>query len=129
MPTVAVETAEDLSGELKPGLQRHITRIRGLAADEVEETFDATAQLVGCPRVNEAYYLRQDPGPWNSLGSLKINFPNNDAIFLHDTPTKTLFGRQERNFSSGCVRVRDVSTSSQFSVNIYGQRLSLFPFP
>ena len=40
------------------------------------------------PRVNEAYYFRQDPGPWNSLGSLKINFPNNDAIFLHDTPTK-----------------------------------------
>lgn len=60
------------------------------------------------PRINEAYYLRQDPGPWNSLGSLKINFPNNDAIFLHDTPTKTLFGRQERNFSSGCVRVRNV---------------------
>ena len=55
-PAVAVETAEDLSGELKPGLQRHITRIRGLAADEVEETFDATAQLVGCPRVNEAYF-------------------------------------------------------------------------
>lgn len=60
------------------------------------------------PRVNEAYYFRQDPGPGNSLGSLKINFPNNDAIFLHDTPTKTLFGRQERNFSSGCVRVRNV---------------------
>ncbi len=57
------------------------------------------------PRINEAYYLRQDPGPWNSLGSLKINFPNNDAIFLHDTPTQTLFGRQERNFSSGCVGV------------------------
>jgi len=61
------------------------------------------------PRINEAYYLRQDPGPWNSLGSLKINFPNNDAIFLHDTPTQTLFGRQERNFSSGCVRVQNVA--------------------
>ncbi len=60
------------------------------------------------PRINEAYYLRQDPGPWNSLGSLKINFPNSDAIFLHDTPTKTLFGKQARNFSSGCVRVQDV---------------------
>ena len=60
------------------------------------------------PRINEAYYLRQDPGPYNSLGTVKINFPNNQAIFLHDTPTKTLFGRQERNFSSGCVRVRNV---------------------
>ncbi|ABS64510.1 Peptidoglycan-binding domain 1 protein [Parvibaculum lavamentivorans DS-1] len=60
------------------------------------------------PRINEAYYFRQDPGPGNSLGSLKINFPNNQAIFLHDTPTKTLFGRQERNFSSGCVRVQNV---------------------
>lgn len=60
------------------------------------------------PRINEAYYFRQDPGPGNSLGSVKINFPNNQAIFLHDTPTKTLFGRQERNFSSGCVRVQNV---------------------
>lgn len=60
------------------------------------------------PRINEAYYFRQDPGPGNSLGSLKINFPNGQAIFLHDTPTKTLFGRQERNFSSGCVRVQNV---------------------
>jgi len=60
------------------------------------------------PRINEAYYLRQDPGPYNSLGTIKINFPNNQAIFLHDTPTKTLFGRQGRNFSSGCVRVRNV---------------------
>lgn len=60
------------------------------------------------PRINEAYYLRQDPGPYNSLGTVKINFPNNQAIFLHDTPTKTLFGRQGRNFSSGCVRVRNV---------------------
>lgn len=60
------------------------------------------------PRINEAYYLRQDPGPYNSLGTVKINFPNSQAIFLHDTPTKTLFGRQERNFSSGCVRVRNV---------------------
>jgi len=60
------------------------------------------------PRINEAYYLRQDPGPFNSLGTVKINFPNNQAIFLHDTPTQTLFGRQERNFSSGCVRVRNV---------------------
>lgn len=60
------------------------------------------------PRINEAYYFRQDPGPYNSLGSVKINFPNDQAIFLHDTPTKTLFGRQERNFSSGCVRVENV---------------------
>ncbi|HAC59444.1 MAG: murein L,D-transpeptidase [Parvibaculum sp.] len=88
-------------------LQRQGIRVLQGWGDNIRELNPASIDWSN-PRVNEAYYLRQDPGPWNSLGSLKINFPNNDAIFLHDTPTKTLFGRQERNFSSGCVRVRDV---------------------
>lgn len=91
-----------------PGyLKRQGIRVMQGWGDNIRE-LDAAQIDWSNPRINEAYYLRQDPGPWNSLGSLKINFPNNDAIFLHDTPTKTLFGRQERNFSSGCVRVQDV---------------------
>ena len=91
-----------------PGyLQRQGIRVLQGWGDNIRELDPANVDWSN-PRVNEAYYLRQDPGPGNSLGSLKINFPNNDAIFLHDTPTKTLFGRQERNFSSGCVRVRNV---------------------
>jgi murein L,D-transpeptidase YcbB/YkuD len=60
------------------------------------------------PDVTRQYRLRQDPSRLNSLGTVKINFPNRFAVYLHDTPVKTLFGRNSRNFSSGCVRVQDV---------------------
>ncbi len=60
------------------------------------------------PAVTKQYRLRQDPSRLNSLGTVKINFPNPFAVYLHDTPVKTLFSRQGRNFSSGCVRVQDV---------------------
>lgn len=52
--------------------------------------------------------LRQDPSPRNSLGTVKIHFNNPYAVYLHDTPSKSLFGRTARTYSSGCVRVEDV---------------------
>jgi murein L,D-transpeptidase YcbB/YkuD len=51
--------------------------------------------------------VRQDPGPLNSMGSLKFPFPNPEGIYLHDTPGKDLFGKDVRNLSNGCVRVED----------------------
>ena len=50
------------------------------------------------------------PGTENSLGYVKINFPNKDAVYMHDTPLKSLFGRAVRFESSGCVRVQHVDT-------------------
>jgi murein L,D-transpeptidase YcbB/YkuD len=54
------------------------------------------------------YDFRQDPGPDNSMGNVKINFSNPYAVYLHDTPTKGLFGENARFYSSGCVRVENV---------------------
>jgi murein L,D-transpeptidase YcbB/YkuD len=51
------------------------------------------------------YMIRQRPGSWNSLGSVKFIFPNDHFVFLHDTPAKALFERSERTFSSGCIRI------------------------
>jgi murein L,D-transpeptidase YcbB/YkuD len=51
------------------------------------------------------YMVRQDPGPTNALGRVKIMFPNPYLVYLHDTPSKSLFERDRRAFSSGCVRV------------------------
>lgn len=51
------------------------------------------------------YRVRQTPGPWNSLGLVKFIFPNNKAIYLHDTPADHLFEEYERGFSHGCIRV------------------------
>jgi murein L,D-transpeptidase YcbB/YkuD len=51
--------------------------------------------------------IRQRPGPANSMGQVKFGFPNNDGIFLHDTPKKELFAESDRNVSNGCVRLED----------------------
>jgi len=49
--------------------------------------------------------VRQKPGPKNSLGLVKFLFPNNNNIYLHDTPSKSLFNEEKRAFSHGCIRV------------------------
>lgn len=59
------------------------------------------------PAKNFPYAIRQDPGPANALGRIKFIFPNKHFVFLHDTPSKGLFGRTERTFSSGCIRVEN----------------------
>ena len=51
------------------------------------------------------YVLRQDPGAHNALGRVKFMFPNPHFVYLHDTPSRDLFARAERTFSSGCIRV------------------------
>jgi L,D-transpeptidase YcbB len=51
--------------------------------------------------------IRQKPGPNNSLGKVKFLFPNRYAIYFHDTPAKSLFERDQRAFSHGCIRVKE----------------------
>ena len=51
------------------------------------------------------YRFTQDPGPENSLGRIKFMFPNKFHVYLHDTPSRDLFSRTERAYSSGCIRV------------------------
>jgi murein L,D-transpeptidase YcbB/YkuD len=49
--------------------------------------------------------IRQRPGPWNALGRLKFNLPNPYDVYLHDTPSRSLFARPVRAFSHGCIRL------------------------
>jgi L,D-transpeptidase YcbB len=49
--------------------------------------------------------VRQKPGPSNALGLLKLIFPNEHNVYLHSTPSQTLFSRSRRDFSHGCIRV------------------------
>ncbi|MGK7389253.1 MAG: L,D-transpeptidase family protein [Candidatus Cyclobacteriaceae bacterium M2_1C_046] len=53
------------------------------------------------------YRVRQKPGPWNALGRVKYMFPNDFAIYLHDTPADQLFDKKHRAFSHGCIRIED----------------------
>lgn len=54
------------------------------------------------------YNVRQLPGPKNALGRVKINLTNDQAIYLHDTPAKGGFGKEDRALSHGCIRVKDI---------------------
>lgn len=54
------------------------------------------------------FTYRQEPGLDNSMGTVKINFANPYAVYMHDTPAKSLFGQDGRFHSSGCVRVQNV---------------------
>ncbi len=51
--------------------------------------------------------VQQPPGPANVLGKFKFTFHNKHIVYMHDTPTKTLFDKPSRPFSHGCVRVRN----------------------
>lgn len=55
------------------------------------------------------YTYSQQPGKENPLGFVKINFANAHSVYMHDTPSDTIFGRNFRSASSGCIRVRNIA--------------------
>jgi len=69
---------------------------------------EITAYRNGLPEI------RQKPGPLNALGKVKFIFPNSYNIFLHDTPSKSLFNEPIRAFSHGCIRVSEPFKLAQF---------------
>ncbi|WP_405232543.1 L,D-transpeptidase family protein [Lentisalinibacter salinarum] len=68
------------------------------------------------------YLLRQRPGPQNALGQIKFMLPNPYAVYLHDTPSRELFAKQERSFSSGCVRLERPTALAQWLLAHDGHR-------
>ena len=73
--------------------------VNGTQASTVLSQANIDAVLNGQARI------RQRPGPLNALGDIKFVFPNNQAIYLHHTPSPQLFSRGRRDFSHGCIRV------------------------
>ena len=66
------------------------------------------------------YGVVQRPGPKNALGLVKFLFPNKYSVYLHDTPSRGLFGKSGRTFSHGCIRVEDPMKLAEI---ILGNRL------
>ncbi|WP_019616502.1 L,D-transpeptidase family protein [Psychromonas ossibalaenae] len=69
---------------------------------------------------NFPYKLRQQSGQSNALGLYKFNTPNKNAIYLHDTPAKSLFDKQYRAYSSGCIRVQESKKFAQLLMDKSG---------
>lgn len=63
---------------------------------------------------NVPYKIRQVPGHYNELGTIKFIVPNTDGIFIHGTPNKSLFETEVREYSSGCIRISEVVELADF---------------
>jgi L,D-transpeptidase YcbB len=83
--------------------KNNIRVLRGMDSDE--EIDPATIDWNGLSTDHFPYRLCQYPGSGNSLGRLKFIFANPYDVYLHDTPSKNLFQRVPRTFSSGCIRL------------------------
>jgi murein L,D-transpeptidase YcbB/YkuD len=108
-PTWTVPTSI-IKKEIIPRMQRdpgYLTRAK-------IRILDGSGQEINPKSVNWTteraanYTLRQDSGAGNSLGSIRIGMPNKLAVYMHDTPSKGLFGADYRFLSHGCVRVQGV---------------------
>ena len=67
----------------------------------------STADFSGYTAATFPFSMREPPNQGNALGLVKFMFPNRHNIYLHDTPAKSLFGRETRAYSHGCVRLAD----------------------
>lgn len=100
-------------GILEKDILPAVRKDPGYLAKRNLEIFDRNGKHVDPASVNWArytgnsfpYFLRQAAGPSNALGRIKIMFPNPYLVYLHDTPSRSLFEKDTRAFSSGCIRV------------------------
>ncbi|MDN3548250.1 L,D-transpeptidase family protein [Mucilaginibacter aquaedulcis] len=90
-----------ISAEVLPAMRRNPNYVN-------EHNMIITGKENGLP------VIKQKPGPANSLGLVKFLFPNSYSIYLHDTPSKSLFGESSRAFSHGCIRVGEPAKLASF---------------
>lgn len=85
------------------------------------EVVDGNGAVVKASQVNLAketgYRVRQKPGGDNSLGLVKFMFPNDYNIYIHDTPARSLFERETRALSHGCIRIQNPDQFAKILLN------------
>ncbi len=75
-------------------------------------------KAIASGKLQPTILVRQLPGPWNSMGEMKFEMPNDYGIYLHDTPVKELFAKEDRWISNGCVRLED---HRRFATWVFGR--------
>lgn len=98
-----------ITKEYLPQLQRNRNAVRQLIITDSRGR-EVNRSAVDFSQYNEKTFpfsMRQPPSRGNALGLVKFMFPNRYNIYLHDTPSKSLFSRETRAFSHGCIRLND----------------------
>lgn len=88
----------------------------GWQEDAVELDSTAVDWHSVSPEQMKRYKLRQDPGPWNALGPVKLVFPNKYEVYIHGTPQQGLFVHNKRSFSHGCIRASQPLELAMFAL-------------
>jgi len=88
-------------------IRRHGMRVYSVGDTGIEEVDAESIDWESLSLGNFPYRIVQAAGDANALGRVKFMFPNRHAVYLHDTPTKYLFERGQRTYSSGCIRISD----------------------
>ena len=88
-------------------LEEHGIRVLAVSDGGVRRVDPATIDWSSHNGRSLPFRFRQDPGAMNALGKVKMVLPNDEAIYLHDTPKRSLFRRAQRSFSSGCIRLEN----------------------
>ncbi|CAN5171663.1 L,D-transpeptidase family protein [soil metagenome] len=102
-----------------PGMRKNSNYL----ASKKINVYDSGGNAVNPSRINwsgdeaKSYTYRQNPGSSNPLGQVKIMYPNEYFIYLHDTPSQALFERNSRDQSSGCVRVEHVVDLAKYLIS------------
>lgn len=104
VPGSVTEEVLDALREDSTYLERQGMRVLDASGREVEPSGIDFSRYTGR---TFPYVFRQDLGPTNPLGEIKLMFPNEHSVYLHDTPLRGLFAQEERLFSHGCIRVQD----------------------
>lgn len=100
--------------DLVPKARLYARRNKDILSEYRIDAYTGSGRKLDPRRINwnspavYSYAYRQQPWKDNSMGFVKINFPNQHSVYMHDTPSKSLFGRNFRAASSGCVRVQNV---------------------
>ena len=100
------------TGEIVPALRKNSSYLDRQNMEIVASGADNAASLPASEENIAAVaagklFVRQRPGPSNSLGLAKFIFPNSDNVYMHGTPSQQLFSRTRRDFSHGCIRLED----------------------
>ncbi len=112
--TIAVEDLLPRQQQDRLYLARHAIRVFNGSPDAPQELDPANIDWASLGPGRFPYRLRQDAGPANSLGRIKLAMDNPFDIYLHDTPARALFDLASRTLGSGCVRLEDAARFTTF---------------
>jgi murein L,D-transpeptidase YcbB/YkuD len=106
-PTIALNEVKPAASKKPEWLDRNqMELIRG------QKVVPSTPENIAA--IGNGVRVRQKPGPHNALGGVKFLLPNDYQVYLHDTPSRSLFGRSRRDASHGCIRLEDPFALARF---------------